>query len=564
MNNRIGVFVCECGPNIANNVDIERILKEISPMGDVVLLDQHRLFCSPPGKTHLKDQIEKEELTHVVMAACSPKQHEGTFMEVCESADLNPYLFQMANIREHCAWIVKDKEKATDKAIRHIKAAVRRVNFHSSLDKKAIECNGDVLVIGGGIAGITSSQTLASSERKVYLVEKEGCLGGLLNHFDGIHPNMESGREFIARAVEKVLQNENIVVMTESEVEHIHGFLGNFEVKVKGNAGGDGDDGGETEFIVGAVVMATGGELQVPEEELALINKFENVVTSLEFEKMNYEGELVLKNGKKPGSIAIIHCVGRKNAGYCSGICCKYSMKFSRYAREKVPEADISHFYSDLCISGKTEEAHYNETLEMGTRFTKCAEMKVVESEGKAMVEFKGQVGEKRLQEFDLVVILPAMVPGKDAPDIAEMANITMGDHGFFSQAHVKLKPVSTSIEGIYVAGCAEGPKNVEDSLVQALAVSGEIFSSLSIGKKLELEAKVSSIAEVLCMGCKKCLDVCSYSSIFFDDIKHVSVTNPIICRGCGNCVAACPSGAIILKGFTSKQLNEELMGGLI
>ena len=268
-----------------------------------------------------------------MVAACSPREHLKTFMGVCETAGINPYLFQLANIREQCAWITDNKDEATEKAIRLIKAAVGRVRYHNILEKKQIESNTDVLVIGGGIAGIETSLQLANPQRKVFLVEKNSSLGGLITNFEKIYPKMQSGQRFIEQKIEKINKNNNIKVLLDSEIEEIIGFFGNFEILVKKKS----EEDKITSLNVGAVVLATGFTLFDPKEYPQYgYQKLDNVITSLEFEKMNLSGKILLKNGKTPKSVGIIHCVGRDKKGYCSEICCMYSIKFTRYLKDKI------------------------------------------------------------------------------------------------------------------------------------------------------------------------------------------------------------------------------------
>ncbi|TET41146.1 MAG: CoB--CoM heterodisulfide reductase iron-sulfur subunit A family protein, partial [Dehalococcoidia bacterium] len=521
---------------------------------------KHKLPCSEAGKEFIKQSIEGHGVTHVVVAGCSPKQHELTFMNVCEQAGVNPYLFQLVNIREQCAWVTPNGEEATDKAIRQIKAAISRVRYHTALEKKEAECNPDVLVIGGGIAGIKTSQLLAAPDRKVYLVEKTSSLGGKVRRFEKLFINMESGSTLIEQELQSLQGNENIEVLTESEVEQILGFLGNFEVKVVKKV-----EDKELNFNVGAVVLATGFELfdlkRLPQYGYG---KLDDVYTSLEFEEMNIpdgttDGKILLKNGNPPESVAIIHCVGREERGYCSKVCCMYSLKFDRMLKSQLPAAKVSHFYSELCIPGKSYQKFYEDTKGMGARFIRSAKTEVT-SNGKGMtVTYETETGSKGDLIVDMVILLAAMETSSDAQKFAEMLNIPRDEKGFFVEEHQLLSPVASAMEGIFVVGCARGPQNVAESIVQAEAAAGKILSALVPGRKLELEVKTSEISETFCTGCKTCIDVCPYGAITFDERRRISVVNGVLCHGCGSCAAACPSGAAKLKHFTFLQLYQEL-----
>jgi heterodisulfide reductase subunit A len=560
MAKKIGVYVCECGNNIADNVDIDRIIKTISPMRNVEVIEKYRLLCSEDGKEFLRQSIRDHELTHLVVAACSPKQHEHTFMSVCVTAGLNPYLFQMANIREQCAWVTPDKEEATDKAIRQITAAIARVAYQEALDKRDMDVSPDVLVIGGGIAGIRATQVLASPDRRVYLVEKSSSLGGKVKGFDKLFTKMESGSALIENELRSVQGDENVEVFTDSEVDQILGFFGNFEIEVVNKARNE-----ERDFNVGAVVLATGFDLMdingLPQYGY---DKLDDVYTSLEFEEMNVPGgptggKILLKNGKPPGSVAIIHCVGREEKGYCSKVCCMYSLKFARMLKDKIPEVKVSQLYSDLCVPGKTYQKFYEETKSLGVEFVR-AEKTSVSQNGKGItVEYESKRGPKGDLAADMVILVPAMEPADDTNRFAEMLGIPVDNEGFLTQEHQKLAPVASSVEGVFVVGCAQGPKNILESIVQSEAAAGKILSTLVPGRKLELEVKTSEISETFCTGCKTCISVCPYSAISFDDSRKIAVVNEALCHGCGVCAAACPSGAARVKNFAFKQIYQEV-----
>jgi heterodisulfide reductase subunit A len=560
MAKKIGVYICECGNNIADNVDIDRIIKTISPMRNIEVIEKYRLLCSEDGKKFLEQSIKDHELTHLVVAACSPKQHEHTFMGVCVAAELNPYLFQLANIREQCAWVTPDKEEATDKAIRQITAAIARVAYQEALEKRDIDVSPDVLVIGGGVAGSRAAQVLASPDRKVYLVEKNSSLGGKVKGFDKLFAKMESGSALIENELRKVEEDGNVEIFTDSEVEQILGFFGNFEVKVLSKATGEG-----REFNVGAVVLATGFNLMdvkgLPQYGYG---KLDDVYTSLEFEEMNVSdgptgGKILLKDGKAPGSVAIIHCVGREEKGYCSKVCCMYSLKFARMLKDKLPKARVSELYSDLCIPGKTYQKFYEETERLGVEFIR-AERTNVTGDGKGMtVRYDSETGLKGNLAVDMVILIPAMEPSSDASEFARMLSIPIDNEGFLAQEHQKLAPVASSVEGVFVVGCAQGPKSILESIVQAEAAAGKILSALVPGRKLELEVKTSEISETFCTGCKTCISVCPYSAIDFDDSRNVAVVNEALCHGCGVCAAACPSGAATVKNFAFTQIYQEV-----
>jgi heterodisulfide reductase subunit A len=560
MGKKIGIYVCECSNNIADSVDINRIVKTFSSMRNVEVIEKYRLLCSEDGKEFLKQSIKEHQLTHLVVAACSPKQHEHTFMSICLAAGLNPYLFQMANIREQVAWVTQDREEATDKAIRQIAAAIARVAHQEALGKKDMDVSPDVLVIGGGIAGIRATQVLASPDRKVYLVEKNSSLGGKVKGFDKLFTRMESGSALIENEVRSLERHENVEVFTDSEVEQILGFFGNFETKVVNKATSE-----EWHFSVGAVVLATGFDLmdirRLPQYGYG---ELDDVYTSLEFEEMNVSGgptggKILLKNGRPPGSVAIIHCVGREEKGYCSKVCCMYSLKFTRMLKDRLPGVKVSQLYSDLCVPGKAYQKFYEETKGLGVEFVRAEKTSVTRNGKGITVKYESKGGPKGGLAVDMVILVPAMEPGNDTNKFAEMLGIPVDNEGFLAQEHQKLAPVASSVEGVFVIGCAQGPKSILESIVQSEAATGKILSALVPGRKLELEVKTSEISETFCTGCKTCISVCPYSAISFDDFRNIAVVNEALCHGCGVCAAACPSGAARVKNFAFTQIYQEV-----
>jgi len=550
MDRKIGVYVCECGPNIANALDIDRVIEAVSGMENVAVVERYKLMCSPDGKKYLAEQIKEHGLTHLVVGACSPKQHEATFMRVCEEGGMNPFLMQMANLREQIAWITPDKEKATERAIRHMKAAIRRVRYHAPLEQKEIECNSDVLVVGGGVAGMSAALLLSSPDRRVFLVEKNAELGGMVSRCEKLFPDMARGSVITESRVKSLKEDENIEVLTGTVVENILGFFGNFVVTVRG------EESEPREFKVGAVVVATGADVFDPGALAEYgYGKIKNVVTAPELEEINLKGNIVLADGKEPKSVGIIHCVGRKEKGYCSEVCCRVGIKISRYLKEKIPGVSVKQFYQDLCVPGSVAQAFYEETRNAGVEFVRTEALKLSESVEKIQIDHDGKPA-----IVDMVVLLPAIEAAENTSKISEMLGVKKGKGGFLTEEHEKIGPVTTTVEGVFLAGTVSGPKTVRDTVSQSEAAAGKILSSLVPGRKLETEARTSKISESLCTGCRTCLTVCCYSAIEYDESRGICTVNEVLCKGCGNCAAACPSGAAIHQQFTQIQIHKEMM----
>ena len=562
MSEKIGVFVCECGPNIADKVKIDEILSEISVLNEspdkTIIAKKHKLLCSQEGQDFLVEEIKKNELSHLVIAACSPRDHDTTFMNVCKRAELNPYLYKLINIREQCAWIIPDKDAATKKAIQYIRAGISRISFQDPLLEKELDSNPDVLVIGAGISGLETSLSLASEKRKVYLVERSGELGGKVTKFEKIHPYQETNLDLIKQKIQAVQENENIDIFTETEVEKAIGFFGNFEITLKSIH----DAEQKNEFKVGAVVVATGFDLSDAGKIPGFgYGKFEDIYTSLEIEEMNSNtGKILLKSGKPPKTAALIHCVGREEKGYCSRICCNYMFKIARYLKDKMPDIKITEFFKDLCLPNKDDQEYFVDTKNKGIDFIRYQDISVNESAKGKLIEYTKHDGQKEEIPVEMIILAPPVETAKGSNKMAELLDISLDENGFFQEAHQKLDPVATSTDGVFIVGSAQNPKNIPDSMIDAQAAGGKILTQLIPGEKLVPEVKVSEISEVFCTGCQTCLSVCSYGAIYFDEDKNISIVNEAICRGCGNCVASCPSGAAHSRHFTSLQLFQEVL----
>jgi heterodisulfide reductase subunit A len=556
---QIGVYICECGPNIKDRIDIDKVIEEVSATEDVHAIKRFPLLCSNDGKAFLEEEIKKEGLTHLVVAACSPKDHEQTFMGVCVRAGINPYLLQMINIREQCAWTTSDPGEATDKAIKAVRAGIARVGLHDPLESKEIEISPDVLVIGGGPAGIEAALSLAGKNRNVTLVEKDEVLGGKARNIARLLPHQGTDPDLVTGKIAALEDHPSVQILLSSEVTDVRGFLGNFEITVSSDNGAS-----STAVKAGAIVVATGFELY----DIGRVEPFgksgtKNVLTALEFEAMMRSGEIVLENGDKPKSVALVHCIGRKECGYCSKTCCLHLLRAAHALKDRLPETEVLEFFSDLCLPHKDDQEFYESAKKKGIRFIRTdSEPKFKDKTNQWEITYSS-AGETKTQAVDMLVLAPATMPAASTPNLAEKLNIPLDEKGFFKPAHELLDPVATPGEGIYIAGCSSGPKNIPESLVQAQAAAGKIFAGLIPGRTLKTEARVCMVREEFCTGCQTCLTVCFYGAIRFDEFKGVSVVNEAICRGCGSCVGSCPSGAIRAKHFTDDQIIREVVEAL-
>ena len=651
MEPKIGVYVCHCGANIAGTVDVAQVIEYAKGLPSVAVARDYKFMCSDPGQEMIKKDIKELGLNRVVVASCSPTMHEPTFRRACQEAGINPYLFEMANIREHCSWVTEDKEEATGKARALVSAAVRRVYYHQPLETREVPVNPNTLVVGGGIAGIQAALKIADSEHKVYLVEKDPSIGGHMAQLDKTFPTLDCSACILTPRMTQVGSHPYIELLTYSEVEEVSGFIGNFKVKIRKKARyvdetlctGCGlcqtkcpwkvDSEFEAglskrkaiytpfpqavpnipvidrehcayflsgkcracekfceakaidfeqknkviEVEVGSIILATGFNLFDPTPIYAYgYKRLDNVITSLEFERMvnsagPTEGNIVLKDGSEPKSIAIIHCVGSRDEKYheyCSRVCCMHSMKFAHLIKEHTA-AEVYEFYIDIRSFGKGYEEFYNRVLKEGTVFIRGRPAEITgvaetpEEEGKLIVQFEDTlVGRQRRLPVDMVILSCALEPQLDAEATARLFNISRSADGFFLEKHPKLEPVSTMTDGIFLAGCCQGPKDIPDTVAQASAAAAEALAMISKGR-VAIEAATAVVDEKICSGCQVCRLVCPYNAIDFDAEKKVCRVNEALCKGCGACIAACFSHAVSLNHYTNEQIVAEMEGAL-
>ena len=347
---RIGVYVCWCGTNIAKMVDVQHVAESIGKLPDVVIAKDYKYMCSDPGQELIINDIKEHKLNRIVVSACSPRIHEMTFRNALQKAGLNPYLFQMANIREQLSWVHTDRDRATEKAISLVSGAVNRVRWHESLEKRKVDVNPATMIIGGGITGLTAALEIARADKTVYLVEKEKELGGHLRSVHSTFPNFIPARDFLDPMIEQVINHPRIMLYTGSQLQELIGYIGNFKGTIE-----SGNSGLELEF--GNIIVATGLAAYDP-SPLANYGygKLPNVITSVELEKMLSTGEVRLKNREKPKNIAIIHCVGSRNAEiheYCSRTCCMTALKYANELADQLPDSNIFQIYADMRAMGK-------------------------------------------------------------------------------------------------------------------------------------------------------------------------------------------------------------------
>ena len=571
---KTGVYICMCGTNIAKMVDVEGVKDQVSTLPDVALARTYKYMCSNPGQEIIVQDIKEHKLDRIVVAACSPRMHERTFRGALSTAGLNPYLLEMANIREQCSWVHEDQATATEKAKALTRAAINRVKFHEPLESMSVDMSSSTLVIGGGIAGMTAALELAEAGHFVYLVEKADHLGGNLARVDLTAPYLDSARDLIVERITRILNNPRIEVHLGSRVTGVKGYIGNFEGSVELVNRLDNILRKPVEIKIGSIIVCTGYK----EFDAARIThygygKLPNVITSFEFEKMIRAGRIETKQGKTPQYISIIHCVGSRSQefhSYCSRVCCMTALKYAHELKSANPDSYISDIYIDMHAFGKGHEEFYNRTSEAKTLFLMYGknDKPVIRKAGpKDDCEMLIEVNEKLSGEVieipaDMVILMVGMEAREDSAEVARLVNISADKDGWFMESHPKLEPVATTTDGIYIAGTCVAPKDIPDTVAQARAAAARVLAKIAKGK-IDVDAVYAEVNEDLCAGCRLCNVLCPYSAIEFDEEKKRSHVISALCKACGTCVSSCPSAAIKGRHFTDQQIFAEIEGVL-
>ena len=643
---RIGVYICHCGVNIAATVAVEEVAEFAKGLPCVVIARDYQYMCSDPGQELIKRDITEYGLTRVIVASCSPRMHEPTFRNACEDAGLNPYCFEMANLREQCAWVHSGKG-ATEKAKDLVASAVAKAALLEPLEKKKVGVVPRALVIGGGVSGIYTALEIADKGFETCLVEKEPSIGGHMAQLDKTFPTLDCSACILTPKMVEVERHKNIQLFTYSEVTEVNGFIGNYKVKIKkkpryvdadkctscgdcanacrlrGRIPNEFDMGlakrsaiyvpfpqavplvytidaksclnitkgkcgkspacldacpagaidfeskeEEIEVEVGTIVVATGFDLLEPSAVYGY--KYDEVLTGLEFERLSVAsgptGGKILINGKEPKEVVFISCVGSRShekdeREYCSRVCCMYIAKQAHLVKEKIPDAQVKVIYNDVRAYGKGFELFYNKAMSEGVGYIRKGlenpldVIKRRESDDKVVVRTICN-GKKIEIEADLVVLANAIVPGKDTDKLSKILKISRSADGFFQEAHPKLRPLDTATDGIFIAGCCQSPKDIPDSVAQAVGAAIRASIPLMQGE-VEIEPLVAIVNENVCVGCGICEAVCPFGALSLEG--GVMRVNEVVCKGCGSCGSACPSGAISMMHFKDEQVYSQI-----
>jgi len=637
---RIGVFVCECEGNISNVIDVDAICREITSWRDTYVVRRVAELCSKQSREIIVNEVNKNKLNRVIVAGCSPGKHLADFQGIMEEAKLNPYLLTMANIREHCSWVSNsDNDKATEKAISIIRGSHERSFYLEPLEQIKEKCSTEALVIGGGIAGLTTSLELANLGHTVHLVERQPSIGGHMAKLTRVFPTLDCAQSILTPRMGEVSRAKNVNLYTCSDVMDVTGHTGNYGAKIlvkptgvdREKCNGCGscvgvcpiecpDEFNEyrsarkaiykqtpqavpgtyvidfnactkcgectaicsagainledkekvIELTVGGIIIATGYELF----DASKITEYEygvnpDVITMLELERMTSplgptQGKIVkFSDGKEAKSIAIGLCAGSRDANrfipYCSHICCMYSITKAILLREEFG-IDVSIFYIDIRAAGRGYEDLYWRAQDSGVDFVKGKIAEIRKSNGKTIVRAEDLLlGEVIEQEFDLVALAVPMIPSWGTDELALKMRLPLADDRFIQEKHPGLEPLNSRLAGIFMAGCASGPKDIRDTVADALGAAAKTSSFLDKGYIVESPEKAFVIPE-LCDGCGLCLEVCPFSAIELTNGK-IEIS-PFRCSSrCGACIPECPKGAIDFRNATRKQIFSTIKG---
>ena len=641
MKKRIGVFVCHCGINISRTVDVEKVVEKVKELPEVAYADHYTYMCSTPGQQLIEDHIKKEGLTGVVVAACSPRMHETTFRRAGKRAGLNPYVVEIANIREHCSWVHEDKAKGTEKAMDIVRSLIRKVSGDAQLEPIMVPVTKKALVIGAGIGGIQAALDIADGHHKVVMVEREPCIGGRMSQLSETFPTLDCSACILTPKVVDVSQNEDIELHTYSEVVEVSGVIGDFTVKIRKKARlvdlekctgcgictekcpvvvesefdrglgkrkaifspfpqavpnvpvidqanciymkrkkcgvckkvceADAVDFEQQDEIieekVGAIVVATGFDLLGRDfyGEYGY-GQYPDVVDSLQFERMlsasgPSKGDVRRpSDGEVPKEVVWIACVGSrddsKGISYCSKICCMYTAKQAVLYKHRVHDGQPYVFYMDVRAGGKGyEEFVKRAQVEEGVVYLRGRVSAVYQDGKKLLVHGDDTLsGSQVIISADMVVLACAIRPRATAEQLAQTLRIPYDSDKFYTEAHVKLRPVETNTAGVFLAGVCQGPKDIPETVAQAGCAAAKVLALFSKDEMIH-DPVVAEVTEDLCSGCGYCVAICPYSARVLDERRNLAKIEEVLCQGCGACAIACPSGASRLRNFTRKQI---------
>ena len=554
---RVGVFVCHCGANIGRVVDVPSTVDYARTLPNVVYAQEQLFSCATNCAKEITDLAKEKGLNRVVVAACSPRTLEPLFRDTLREAGINQYFFDMANIREHCSWVhSKEKEDATRKAKDIVRMSVARAGRLEPLQEFDLPVNKAALVVGGGVAGMTCALSIARQGHEVHLVEKDADLGGIARRLHYTLDGMDV-QAYVCDLAKTVYRHPLIHVYTNAEITESTGYVGNFATRVK-------FEGRAAEIKHGAAVIAVGADLYTPAEYR--YGQDDKVMTLLELEERVAGGDERVTRAER---LAMIQCVGCRNQerNYCSRICCSASIKNALKLKEINPGMEIYILYRDMMTYGFSED-YYREASAKGVRFIRYEpqdppQVESVQEGGKPVLRITANdpiLGRTVVIDADALALAAAVVPSAGTREVAGLFKVSLSPDGFFKEAHVKLRPVEFSADGVFLCGLAHYPKHIPETIKQAYGAAGRVLTLLSHDTVVASGA-VCEVDEKKCMGCGECIAACTYGAIEFRETRQgkKAAVNPVLCKGDGLCNAKCPTGAIVLKHFTDEELLSQI-----
>jgi heterodisulfide reductase subunit A len=546
---RIGVFVCDCGSNIAGYLEVGELAEYAKTLPNVAYVKENLYTCSEAGINEIKVAIKEENLNRVVVASCTPRTHEPLFRESCAEAGLNPYLFEMVNIRDQCSWVhMRERELGTDKAKDLIRMGVAKAALlqpqepiQSGMDPKA-------LVIGGGISGMSSALALANRGFQVFLVEKSSELGGLLRHLHKLAPSYVDAQEVVNSQAEAVRSHQNIRLFTSATIKEVEGYIGNYKAIVAVN-------GVEEQISFGVIIIATGARVLKPEGLYNYDGK--RVISQFELE------ELFRQNGFAANNVVMIQCVGARNEErkYCSRICCMTAIKNAIAIKELNPEAKVHILYRDIQAYGTENEELYQRSKLLGVRYIKYDQDNPPQVLDDTVHVYHHLLGRDLELPQDLVVLSTPLIAGEDNEDLSKLLRVTLDENKFFLEGHVKLKPLDFATDGVYLCGNAHYPASVREAISQALGAASRASIPLS-HDMMSVEPIVSVLVdEDACRGCGLCVNLCPYGALEIVKTEKGRKVNviPVACKGCGVCASTCYMHALTINSYTDEQVEQQI-----
>jgi heterodisulfide reductase subunit A len=560
----VGVYICSCDGELAKNLDLKDIVEHTNGLSNVANSLFHEHLCSDEGLNQITEDIKTGVVDRVVVAGCTPITNEKFIVDSLEEAGLNRFLYEQANIREHSAWLYKEKWIATDMAKSIIAMAVAKARLMEPLENPEIQMIPEAMVIGGGVSGMRAVLDIANSGFKSYLIERESELGGRAWRLGATYPTSNCGiccmhnckNCRLTPKIEEVYSNKNIEVLTDSEVVDITGNIGNYNVKIK-------DESNNIRNInIGTLLLATGSKTFDPIKIPEYGYENENVVTFLELEELDEFRRP--SDGKIPEVVNFILCVGsRCETGgnpYCSLVCCNYAIGQAKEIKAKYPETEVYIHYMDLRAAYRGFEEFYAEARNLGINFLRGRVAQVQKIGDELLVKAKdADIGRLLKIKSDLVVLAVGQEPADGSSELAQMLHQKIGEDGFIKDVNLQYRSMEET--AIFVAGCAQGPKGIRYSVGDAKIAAKSAIDLLTKGK-IQLSPIKSQVNDSICAGCGTCETLCVYNAIqLIADPnclgKKIANVNEAACRACGICIAGCRSGAMEQKGFQNKQIND-------